>query len=365
MKIAIDIRTAGGEKAGKGWFTFHISQSLLQLDHENEYILYAKDGIPGYEQYKNATMKLMDKGGFSWHLAVARDCKKEKVDLYISPSSYITPALLPKSIKSLLIVHDLVAFFYPNTHNKKATLIEKIFLKRAIKKATKVITISQNTKRDLINKYNYEESKISIIYCAAADDFKPLKKDLLGPFIKETNLPANFFLAVGTLEPRKNYPTLISAFSLIAKKHPDYHLIIVGGEGWDFEEIYRQVKQNSLKGRVHFLGYLSTKSLVNLYNLAKALVFPSFYEGFGIPPLEAMKCGCPVITSFSSSLPEVVGDSAILIDPSSQAEIAAAMLKLIQEPDLALNLSNRGRVQARKFSWQESARKLLEIIKES
>lgn len=363
MKIAIDIRTAGGEKTGKGWFTFHISQKLLELDQENEYILYAKDGVPGYEQYKNSTLKLIDKSGFSWHLAVAKDCKKEGVDLYIAPSSYITPALLHKSIKSILVVHDLVAFFYPNTHNKKAIIIEKLFLKRALKRAAQVVTVSENTKTDLINKYNYEENKIDVVYCAAGDDFKPLKKDLLGPFIEKTNLPQNFFLAVGTLEPRKNYPTLISSFNLIAKKYPDYHLIIVGGEGWDFEEIYKQVKQSSLKGRVHFLGYLSTKSLVNLYNLAKALVFPSFYEGFGIPPLEAMKCSCPVIASFSSSIPEVLGDAAILIDPSNQAEIAGAMHKLIQEPDLAQSLSNKGLLQARKFSWKESGEKLLGIIK--
>lgn len=362
MKIAIDIRSAGGEKTGKGWYTFHLVYNLLKLDTENEYILYAKDGIAGFAQFKNVTIKLIDSHGIFWHRKVAKDLKNEEVDVFFAPSSYIIPTLLPSSIKTILTIHDLVAFLFPNTHNKKATIIEKLLLKKALKKATRVITVSENTKNDLIKKFQYEKSKIDVIYCAGADDFKPLEKSTLRPFIKETNLPEKFFLAVGTLEPRKNYPGLIKAFSQLTKTFPDIHLIIVGQKGWGYEEIFQLVRENYIHKNVHFLGYLSNKSLVKLYNLAQALVFPSFYEGFGIPPLEAMKCGCPVIASFSSSLPEVVGDSAILVNPESHMEIAGAMIKILTDEDLRESLSNKGIVQAGKFSWETSARQLLQTI---
>lgn len=365
MKIAIDIRTAGGEKAGKGWYTFHITQNLLKLDKDNDYILYAKEGIPGFEEFPNAKLKLIKGGGIFWHHKVIKDAKNEEVDIFFAPSSYIIPAFLPKSIASIITVHDLVAFLFPNTHNKKAVIIEKLFLKKALKKAEKIITVSENTKRDIFEKFHTTKEKIEVISCAASEDFKPIEKSKLDSFAKQTNLPQKFFLAVGTLEPRKNYINLIKAFAKINKILPQIHLIIVGKEGWnheEIEEIHEEIRKNYLNKRVHILGYLSTPSLVKLYNLAIALVFPSFYEGFGIPPLEAMKSGCPVIASFSSSIPEVVDDSALLINPAKPEEIAAAMEKLIKNEDLYEKLQNRGLIQARKFSWEKSAKKLMEIF---
>jgi glycosyltransferase involved in cell wall biosynthesis len=257
---------------------------------------------------------------------------------------------------------DLVAFLFSQNHNKKAVFIEKLFFRRALKKAAFVAAISQNTKRDILNLFEYDEQKIDIIYCSASDDFKPLNKSFLEPFVKKTKLPQYFFLAVGTLEPRKNYVTLIEAFAQVHKKYPQYHLIIVGGKGWQYEKIFQAIRDNYLTKFVHNLGYVSTTSLAKLYNLAKAFVFPSYYEGFGIPPLEAMKSGCPVIASYSSSIPEVVGDAGLLISPESSVEIAAAMIKLIKNPDLCEDLRSAGFLQSKKFSWAVSAKKLLDIF---
>lgn len=367
MKIAIDIRTAGGEKTGKGWFTFHITRNLLKLDRENQYILYVKDKIPGFDDFKNAKIKQIKGRSIFWHRNVAKDVKKENVDIFFAPSSYIIPALLPKSISTVLTIHDLVAFLFPETHNKKITLIEKLFLKKALKKADHVITVSNNTKKDVLEKFKFYKNQISIIYNAANEVYKPVPKESLTSFIKKTNLPQNFFIAVGTLIPRKNYLNLIRALALLNKIHPrtlsgSYHLIIVGGKGWEDKEIINEIRTNYLNKKVHLLGYLSTTSIRNLYNLAKALVFPSFYEGFGIPPLEAMKCGCPVIASFSSSIPEVVGDAALLINPESPEEIAISMKKIVENEDLAETLRNKGFVQSKKFSWTNSAEKLLQIF---
>ena len=362
MKIAIDIRNAGGEKAGKGGYTFHIVRNLLKLDSKNQYILYAKDGIPGFEEFKNATIKRIKGKSIFWHKKVAKDIKKEKADIFFAPSSYIIPTLLPKHIKTIVVIHDLVAFLFPNSHNKKAVYIEKFFLKKALKKADLVCTVSENTKKDVIKKFEYPKEKIKVVYCSASNEFKPLQREELNTFAKQTDLPKDFFLAVGTLEPRKNYLNLVKAFLEIQKTHPNYHLVIVGKKGWEFEEIFQVIRKNYLGKKVHILGYLSENSIIRLYNMAKALVFPSYYEGFGIPPLEAMKCRCPVITSYRASIPEVVGDSAILINPDSFKEITGAMLKLIKDEELCETLANQGVIQSKKFSWQDSAKKLLEEI---
>lgn len=362
MKIGIDIRSAAGNKAGKGWLTYHIVQNLLKLDLDNQYILYTQDGIPAFAGYKNAEMRIIKGKSIFWHRNVIKDAKREELDIFVAPSSYIIPAFLPKSIKSIIFVHDLVAFLFPNNHNKKAVLIERMLLKRALKKATMVMTISENTKRDIVSFFNYPEEKIKIAYCSAGENFKPLNKEELDAFAKETELPKNFFLAVGTLEPRKNYVNLIEAFNIFSKKYSDFHLLIVGGLGWKYEEIHEKIKKLYLQKKVHLLGYISEKSLVKLYNLSKALVFPSIYEGFGIPPLEAMKCGCPVIASYTSSIPEVVGDAGILINPGEPVEIAAAMAKIINNQNLRAELKNKSLLQSKKFSWESSAKKLLNVI---
>jgi glycosyltransferase involved in cell wall biosynthesis len=363
MKIAIDIRTAGGEKAGKGWYTFNIVQNLLKIDKKNEYLLYTNGKIVGFDGYKNATIKVISGKSIFWHLKVTRDILKEKINIFFAPSSYIIPAILPKKIKSIFTIHDLISFLFPDSHNKKANLIEKLFLKKAAKKATKILTVSKNTKEDVVKILKTDPRKINIISCAAGENFKPIKKESLVDFQKKTSLPKKYFLAVGTLIPRKNYINLIKAFILFQKKFDNFHIVIVGGNGWNYEGIYKIIRDNHLTKKIHILGYLSEKSLINLYNLAQALIFPSYYEGFGIPPLEAMKCGCPVIASNTSSIPEVVADAAITINPDSPEEIFNAMTKIIQNEKLKKTLIEKGFTNSSKFSWENSAKELLAIIK--
>ncbi len=375
-KIAIDIRVAGGEKTGKGWYTFNLVKNLLKLDEKNQYILYSKEKILGFDEFKNAELRLISGNNLTWHFSVAKDISEKEIDVFFAPSSYIIPSLIGNKIKTIITVHDLVAFLFPNKHNKKAVILEKLFLKRAIKKSKIITTVSENTKNDLlqIKKRNipglseklidpYNSDKIKVISCSAGDEFKEIPTDLLKNFIVKTNLPNKFFLAVGTLEPRKNYVNLIKAFAFIKEKYPNCHLIIIGQKGWDYEEVFSEVKRYYLNKNVHFLGYLSMKSLVSLYNLAVALVFPSLYEGFGIPPLEAMKCGCPVIGSNISSIPEVIEDAGILINPKKPKEIAIAMEKLLIDESLREKLQEEGFKQAEKFSWEKSAEEFLKILK--
>jgi glycosyltransferase involved in cell wall biosynthesis len=246
----------------------------------------------------------------------------------------------------------LVAFLFPQSHLKKAVFIEKLLLKRALKKSQKIITVSENTKKDLIEKFKIDGQKIITVPCAASDGF------LTDTSPKDTFLPEKFFLSVGTIEPRKNYETLIQAFAMFHKTNPEHHLIIAGKKGWGTIDLDELITSNYLQKYVHILGYITNKSLNKLYNQAQAFIFPSYYEGFGIPPLEALKCGCPVISSYTSSMPEVLGEAAIFCDPSQPAEFTKAMEKIVSDANLRTELINKGRIQSNKFSWTSSAEKL-------
>jgi glycosyltransferase involved in cell wall biosynthesis len=386
-KIGIDIRSAGGEKAGKGWFTFNIVRELLALDKKNHYILYTQGGIAGFEEFKNVEMRIVEAKGFFWHREVAKDVVKEGLDVFYAPTSYIIPALLPKPTKpnapkTILTIHDLVAFLF-TSNNRKAQFIERFFLKRALKKASGITCVSENTKKDLKGSFPELTAKTdpTITPCAPAQDYAPIEKTEknlanLQEFINKTHLPTKFFLAVGTIEPRKNYQTLIQAFALAHKQNQNLHLVIVGGKGWggEKEAIEQMIQDNYLQKYVHELGYLTTKTINRLYNLAQALVFPSHYEGFGMPLIEAMAANCPVIASNTSSIPEVVGDAAIQCDPNEPTQFAEAMLKIAASSqassqatppansNLRQDLINKGRIQSKRFTWEKSADKLLETI---
>ena len=369
MKIGIDIRSAGGEKTGKGFYTFHMTRELLKKDSHNEYFLYADSGIAGFEEFKNAKLIIITKKGMFWHRAVAKDVMANNLDIFFAPSSFIVPAMLAKhaianKIKIIVTVHDIAALLFPEFHEKKAVVIEKLFIKKALKSATKILAVSENTKKDLMRKFKIQNTKIEVTYCAASEDFFPANTDdeKVKEFRVKASIPDEFFLSVGTIQPRKNYEALIQAFIMFHEKHPTYHLIIVGNSGWGKTNFAQVIKENYLQKYIHLLGYITSKNLNFLYNTATAFVFPSLYEGFGIPPLEAMKAGCPIIASNVSSIPEVLGDAAIYCDPRSPAEFAFAMEKVISNENLRKDLKNKGRIQSKKFNWENSAQVLYNLL---
>lgn len=364
MKIAIDIREAGEGKTGKGWYNYNIVLELLKLDHENQYILYTDAPKHPFGNYRNATVKVMESTSWKWHHKVLKDLRNEKPDIYFAPTSYIVPAFAPKWLKVVITVHDLVAFIFPSTHKAKAVLIERLTLKKALKKAKAVFVVSENTRKDMLKRFDYPEDRITITTCAPSDFFKePIDRKDLENFKKKLELPDNFILAVGTLEPRKNISTLIRSFVVIKRKYPDYKLVIVGKKGWKYNQIEATLKQFELEKEVIFPGYLDDHELRKMYALAKVFVFPSLYEGFGIPPLEAMASGCPVVSSNVASLPEVIGDAGLLIDPHNALKMADAVIRLLGDEQVLNMMIGRGKIQAEKFSWKRSAEKVLEVFK--
>ncbi len=364
MKIGIDIRETVHEKAGKGYYTAHLVEDILKLDNKNKYLLYSDCPVSMYVGFNNTELKIIDKKGFKWHTTVLKDLYNEKCDIFFAPTSYIIPALhKPKKLKVIMTVHDLVAFLFPDKHNKKAVFTEKITIKKALKKAVKVLAVSKNTQNDLMKRFKVSNDLIDIVPNAASDIFEPMPSEVYEDFIIQKDIPEKFIFTAGTLEPRKNFPVLFEAFAKVLKEFPDYELLVAGKKGWMFREIFETQAKLGLDGKVRFLDYIPERELVYLYNLASVFVYPTLYEGFGIPPLEAMKCGCPVVTSNISSLPEVVEDAALKIDPNDPKALADAMLSVLRNHELRKELIKKGFKQSKKYSWKLSARKFLDIIK--
>ncbi|MBD3328337.1 glycosyltransferase [Candidatus Peregrinibacteria bacterium] len=363
MKIAIDIRSAEKEKTGKGWYTFNIVKELLKLDRENQYFLYTAHKDKPFDSRQNVEYVCIDSSPSKWHFKVLKDLNQKEVDVFFAPSSYIIPAFASKKLKVVLTIHDLVAFLFPSNHQTRAVIIERLTLKQAIKKAAHVITVSENTKKDIIEKFTYPNEKITVAKCSASKTFlKPIPEKDLHDFKNKMKLPDKFILGVSTIEPRKNFPNLIKSFVLIKKRHPDYKLVIAGKKGWKTKEVDKALKEFNLHDDVIFTGYIKENDLSKLYRLADVFVFPSLYEGFGIPPLEAMSAGCPVVASNISAMPEVIGEAGLIVDPKNAYKLSDAISSIIENEHVREMLIERGLRQVEKFSWTDSAQKILNIF---
>ncbi len=343
--IGIDIRAANGNGAGKGTYCSEITKALLKK--------FPKLRLYNDRQNPDFPKQIIIGGrGIRWHFNLRKYLKENPVDFFIAPSSFIYPAIAPRSQKFAIVVHDMIAFMFAKNHKFFPTLVERLTLGRAVKKAEFIITVSKNSAKDLRRiKPAAKKSKIILAMPAVGKIFKPVKTHAL-------KLPEKYILAVGTIEPRKNLESVFKAFRILAVKHLDLHLCVAGGKGWQQSKIFQNFPKE-FADRIHILGYVKMSTLPELYSRAKCLVYPSLYEGFGIPPLEAMACGCPVIASNVSSLPEVVGDAAILVEPTDIKAIVEGVEKLLKNP---LSFVKKGLAQAKKFSWDDSAERILEAV---
>lgn len=367
--IAIDVREAVGEKTGKGWYTAHIVAALLSTDSTTHFVLFTHKHVALFEHFKNAEQEIVHGRGMLWHLrvraALIKLAKTHHVTFF-APTSFIIPALLPKKIRCVITVHDMVAFLFPTHHNKKAIIIERVFLPMALRKAAAVITVSQSTKRDVLRFFPKIKAPIHVIY-NAADQPIPVSEETRAALRKKFNLPKDIILDIGTLEPRKNHVRVLRAFEKIAEKFPHHHLVIAGGKGWQYQDVFKTyaaivAAHPDLGKRIHFLGYVTLEDLQTLYTMAAVFVFPALYEGFGLPALEALTHGCPVIVPNNSSLPEVVGDAAVLVNPYSEEEISAALERILSDPNFAQTLRTKGKLQSQKFSWEKSGEEILAVL---
>jgi glycosyltransferase involved in cell wall biosynthesis len=281
--------------------------------------------------------------------------RREGIDL-LHNMAFVGP--LASTCPFVVTVHDLSFLFFPHRFRSLRRSYLQVFARMSVHRARRVIAVSESTKHDLVEIYGISPAKIDVVHNGVDASFRPLPADQVTAFRQQRGLPDRFVLFVGTLEPRKNIVGLIEAYAKMPKERPP--LVLVGGKGWFYDEIFGRVEALELTGEVHFAGFVPAEELPWWYNAADLFVYPSVYEGFGLPPLEAMACGTAVITSTASSLPEVVGKAGQLVDPADTDALATAMKQVLSNRDLQEQMQAAGLDQAAGFSWEEAARQTVD-----
>lgn len=271
--------------------------------------------------------------------------------------AFVLPVVRP--CPAVVTVYDLSFARFPQFFHGANAAYLRLFTRLACRAAERVIAISESTRRDIAQLYGIPLARIDLARPGVDPIFCPLPREQVQAFRQQRGLPETFILHVGTLEPRKNHLKLLEALARLST----FHLFCIGGQGWGYEAIYAAVERLNLKERVTFVGYAPAQELPLWYNAATLLAYPSLYEGFGMPVLEAMACGTPVITSNLSALPEAAGEAGMLVSPHDTEELAAAIHRLLSDADLRRQLSQAGLAHAAKFTWERTARQTVHVYR--
>jgi glycosyltransferase involved in cell wall biosynthesis len=287
----------------------------------------------------------------------------EGVDVFHWPNFLLLPGV---SGKQVITIYDLTFLLFPDCQPWLRGMGLAKGIAQSTARADMIIAISNHTKRDLVTHLGISEEKIRVIYCAVSKAFRSIGTSAMRPQLAKYGLPQDgYILYVGNIEPRKNLVRLLQAYSMMKDRGTScYPLILCGGRGWKNKEVFDCVQRLSLEKEVKFIGYVPDEDLPFLMNGASLFVYPSLYEGFGLPPLEAMACGTPVVTSSSSSIPEVVGDAALMVDPHDVEGLSAAIERVLADKDLRADLRKKGLDRAKLFSWEKVASETLQVYSE-
>lgn len=349
-------------------YTLNLLKEILKLDTENEYRLFYNcfgdcPNLPEFN-FKNVKLVKYNYPNKILNYLYFKIFNYPKIDKELEADIFFMPHInfigMSKGAKSVITVHDLSFLRYPEFFSARKNFWHKMVnVKKLLKRFDLIVAVSENTKKDIIELCDIDENKIKVIYSGIDERCQKL------PIKKKLNLPEKFILYLGTIEPRKNVDGIIRAYGELKKTNPDLanvQLLIAGERGWKSKKIYQEWEKSEFKNDIQFLGYVGAEEKVSLYNSASVFIYPSFYEGFGFPPLEAMACGCPVITSHVSSLPEVVSDAAITVNPYDINNLAQALNNVLTDENLKNKLITRGLEQAKKFNWQKTAQEYLKIL---
>lgn len=355
MRIGIDVRTVQAQRAGIGIYTEHLVRALQEVRQDEAFVLFgspdtAWDRLPAGTGFEH---RRIPHGGLRWHLEAAK--RTHDVTVYHSPSSLLVPLMIPA--KAVVTIHDLVPFLMPEVSNFKTWWTHRL-LRHTIQRVRRIIAVSANTAQDLSRVIPDLRVPVVTIHEGPRPWFTPASK----PRFEGTGTdPSDYFLAVGTLEPRKNLALLLRAYQRATEIDPSLPPLIVAGKlGWKNHAFESLLSDPALASRVHLAGYVTDERLLELFRGARAFVYPSLYEGFGLPVVEAMACGTPVITSAVSSLPEVGGDAALYVDPHDETGLSERLLAM-RDDHLRDDLRERGLRQAASFSWERAARETLAV----
>ena len=362
MLIGIDAsRSVAEKRTGTENYSLNLIRHLLASGGEHRYRLYFNRPPSRELRITSYELRIMPFPRLWTHLRLSWEIARRPPDLLFVPA-HILPIVHPR--RSVVTIHDLGYLYYPQAHR----LLDRLYLDLSTRynahAAAHLIADSSATKRDLIERYGSKPDKISVVYPGYDETtFRPVRDEEAIEIIKARyGITDDYILFVGTLQPRKNLTRLIEAFSNLQSQISNLQLVIAGKKGWLYEDIFRQVEELGLEGKVVFTDYVPEGDLPALLSGARLFVFPSLYEGFGLPVLEAMACGTPVVCSNTSSLPEVAGNAALLVDPLDVEELAAAMERVLGDEELRAGLIERGFEQTRRFSWEKCARETLSVL---
>jgi glycosyltransferase involved in cell wall biosynthesis len=370
MKIAINANElCQPQTNGVKIYTYNILKYLAKKQFTA--VIYYQKKIEEKWDIESANLKhkLIKWPFLFWtHFRFPIELWRDKPDIFFTPIQTV-PFFLPKC-KIIVTIHDLAFLKFPNDFTFKDRLKLSFHTKRAVRKAEKIIVPSQATKKDIVKYYKIDSEKIEVIYHGFASHQPTCNAFGIantGRISAASRQQINkYILFVGTIQPRKNIQGLIEAFEILKNNSqlsiPNFQLIIVGGKGWLWKKVFEKVEKSKYKEDIIFTGQVSLKKLLEFYQNAEVFVLPSFYEGFGLPILEAMANGVPVIASNNSSMIEIVGNAGILINPYNPEEIAEAIKKIIQDKNFKEKLIEKGLKQAKKFTWEKCAEKTMKVL---
>lgn len=365
MRIAIEARYLAGKRLGVGRYLYNLLRFFPEISDKHDYYLYS-DGRELDKSINNPKIHYRTLKGprkLIWrHFLLPLEQIKKKYELLFIPS-YSAPIL--KTGKTVVTIHDIIPIRFPEWSVKKERIRFATIIKHTAKRADYIIAASQATKNDLLELTDGSNDRIEVIYLGVDDHFRVLETDQLSDFISKNNLHQPYILYVGAIHPRRNIDQLIQAFSILKKENNIPHKLILIGLTFHTHlsnQLTEWINSSGVSDQISRIGYVSDDDLVKFYNLADIFIYPSSYEGFGLPVLEAMACGTPVITSKSSSLTEVAGDAALLVKPGDVEELADAIRRLIEDSACRQEMINHGFKQARQFTWLRAAQKTVELF---
>jgi glycosyltransferase involved in cell wall biosynthesis len=349
--------------AGVSHYILALLTSLPQVDPNIDYVAFLNDPAASFAGWQTVRTHLPESQPWRrilWEqTSQPRLARQERLDLLHEPV-YVGPWQAPCPI--VVTIHDMSYFIYPELFQPAKRKYLQTMTRYTAQHAAAIICDSESTRRDVLRILAVSADRVHTVHLGVDPEMQPLPRQLVAEFKREHQLPEHFILFVGTLEPRKNLPVLVQAFAWL-RQHSrlNHHLVIGGGKGWYYQTLEQQVEKLGLRDQIHFPGFIPQAELPLWYNSADLFVYPSLYEGFGLPPLEAMACGVPVITTNVSSLPEAVGAGAILVSPDEPVSLGQEMQRLLSDPSASTELCDRGIAQAKLFSWSNTARQTVNV----
>jgi len=373
LKIAIDATAipTGTKKGGVSSYILSLISELEKFDYVNEYYIFIKKEDLAFFRLETDNFKFIQCNVNSklirliWEqLILPRYIKKYKIDLIHSPH-YTIPIML-NQCKKVVTFHDMTFFLFPEMHIYYKRIIFKKMIPTSAAKADLIISVSDNTAKDIHALLNISKEKLRVIPLGVNSKFRVIRNvQLLNDVKRKYKTSDKFIFYLGTLEPRKNIHNLIRAYHLAINNEKIGHKLVIAGEkGWDYKKLFKLVDDLQINDQVIFIGFVSENELPLLYNAADLFVYPSIYEGFGIPVLEAMSCGVPVISSSVSSLPEIVKNAGLLVEPNNIERLSQAICEVIINRDLNQKLSKLGLKRASQYSWEKTAKETLRVYED-